>query len=273
MSNTFRLIASVVLTVLLSINLCGQNKKDDIISVPLKVLTFNIFHGEMHYSDKAGAKQSSLKEVASVINLLKPDMVALQEVDCRTGRSSGLDLVTELALMTDMNPLFGRAMKFDDGEYGLGILSVYSFSSSQLHNLYSPPGSEPRIALEVLIVADSGDTLRFISTHLDHINAETRNHQVRDINKLFCADNIPSIIAGDFNAVPDSKAIGLMNEYWLNSSPENEPTSPSDNPEHRIDYIFYRPKGNLELISSKVIEERLASDHNPVLSVFEIHKK
>ena len=86
----------------------------------VRVLSFNIYHGETMNGN------FDLEQIARVIRQAEPDLVALQEVDLYTGRSGGRDLASELGLMTKMVPLFGRAMPFDGGEYGEGILSRYS---------------------------------------------------------------------------------------------------------------------------------------------------
>lgn len=236
----------------------------------VRVLSYNIWHGEVHYKDPGAAYESSLPILAELIKEADPDLVALQEVDNRTGRSRGLDLLSELALLTGMNPLFGATMAFDGGEYGLGILSKYSFQSSRLYRLHSPEGSEPRAALEAIVVIPGGDTLRFVSTHFDHRETSIRTMQAKDVNAFFCQDNLPSIIAGDFNAVPGSDPIAILKKHWKISSPDLEPTAPSLVPRSKIDYILYRPEKNWRLIESRVIEEKVASDHNPVLAVLEL---
>lgn len=236
----------------------------------LRVLTFNIWHGEKNYKDPNAGYESSLEVLAEVINRTNPDLVALQEVDNGTGRSKGVDLATELALLTKMNSLFGATMKFDGGEYGLGILSKFSFQSSKLHRLYSPASTEPRAALEAIVVTDKGDTVRFISTHFDHKNDANRVKQSENINQFFTTDDVFSIIAGDFNARPESDPIKILKKQWTISSKNNEPTSPSISPRAKIDYIMCRNAKKWRLIESKVIEEKVASDHNPVLAVFEL---
>lgn len=238
----------------------------------IRVLTFNIWHGEIHYKDAAADYESSLQILAELIQKADPDLVALQEVDNRTGRSRGLDLLGELALLTRMNPLFGATMAFDGGEYGLGILSKYSFQCSKLHRLHSPDGSEPRAALEAIVVISSGDTLRFISTHFDHGETAIRTLQARDVNTFFTRDKLPVILAGDLNAVPGSDPIAILEKHWKISSSLLEPTAPSHAPRSKIDYIMYRPQEKWRLVESRVIEEKVASDHNPVLAVFELLK-
>jgi endonuclease/exonuclease/phosphatase family metal-dependent hydrolase len=236
----------------------------------IRVMTYNIWHGEKHYGDPDAGYESSLQILAEVIQKADPDLVALQEVDNRTGRSRGRDLISELALLTRMNPLFGATMSFDGGEYGLGILSKFSFQSSRLHRLHSPDGSEPRAALEAIVVIPSGDTVRFISTHFDHRETAIRSRQAEDVNTLFAFDSMPGIMAGDFNAVPGSDPIAILEEHWNISSSSLEHTAPSHAPSSKIDYIMYRTEERWRVIENRVIEEKVASDHNPVLSVFEL---
>lgn len=236
----------------------------------VRVLSYNIWHGEKHYGEPGAGSESSLQVLAEVINKADPDLVALQEVDNRTGRSGGRDLLSELALLTGMNPLFGATMPFDGGEYGLGILSKYSFQSSRLHRLHSPAGSEPRAALEAVVVIASGDTLRFICTHFDHRETGIRIRQAKDVNAFFYPDHLPGILAGDLNAVPGSDPIAILQKCWNISSNSLEPTAPSHAPVSKIDYIMYRPGERWRLIESRVIEEKVASDHNPVLAVLEL---
>src|SRR5438552_3037737 len=83
----------------------------------VRVLTYNIHHGEGldgHFD---------LPRLASVIESTEADLVALQEVDQGTRRASGVNELTELARLAHMHSAFGRAMEFDGGGYGVGILS------------------------------------------------------------------------------------------------------------------------------------------------------
>ncbi len=73
----------------------------------VRVLSFNIFHGETMKGD------FDLEQIALVIRQAEPDLVAMQEVDLYTGRTNERDLASELGLLTRMVPLFGMAMPFD----------------------------------------------------------------------------------------------------------------------------------------------------------------
>ena len=269
MKNLSQKIILGTLSLLFSAAVFSQTSSENHSKETLRVLTFNIWHGEKYYKTNGSDYESSLEILADVINKANPDLVALQEVDNRTGRSKGVDLATELGLLTKMNPLFGATMKFNGGEYGLGVLSKFSFQSSEIYKLYTPEGSEPRAALETIIQTDSGEKIRFVSTHFDHRENDTRKKQSEDVNAFFTDDPIFSIIAGDFNATPKSEPIQTLKKEWKISCKNNVPTSPSIDPRSKIDYIMYRNAKKWRLAECRVIEEKVASDHNPVLAVFE----
>ena len=72
------------------------------------------------------------------------------------------------------------------------------------------------------------------------------------------------------NSTPDAEPIRILEQQWSNSiDGDATPTAPSHAPRSRIDYIFYRGS-QLKLVSSEVIAEPMASDHCPVLAVFEL---
>lgn len=266
--NTFRtrltqIVSFLLLMGVLSLDINAQSSVDS--SRVVRVLTFNILHGATMNND------FDLDLIANVIKSVKPDLVALQEVDFFTKRVGNIDLATELGQRTGLAPLFGQAMPYDGGGYGEGVLSRYSFLSTRNHGLAAQNGKEPRAALEVNIVLKSGDTIRFIGTHLDHTRKETdRINQAKQLNRIFTKDNRPSILAGDLNARPESKTMGILFKEWTKSFPENIPTAPSINPRSKIDYILFRPANRWRVLETIVIDEQVASDHRPVLSVLEL---
>ena len=231
----------------------------------LRVLTFNILHGATTAGD------FDLDKIASIIKISNPDLVALQEVDFKTNRAKKYDLATELGWRTKMAPLFGQAMPFDGGGYGEGILTKMPIILSRNVALPHSPENEPRCALEVLVQIGSGDTISFIGTHLEHQkDSKDRIDQVEKINAVFINSEYPSILAGDFNATPESEPIEILKKYWTDSSPENTPTYPSNNPKEKIDYIFFQPADKWQVVESQVICDEVASDHCAVLSVLKL---
>ena len=47
-------------------------------------------------------------------------------------------------------------------------------------------------------------------------------------------------------------------------------TFPSDRPEREIDFIGFRPAHRFEVLEYRVLNERVASDHRPVLMVLRV---
>ena len=131
-----RVSLSVITVVLWLLSLCseaiGQEPVDS--ARVVRILSYNILHGETLKGD------FDLDRIAAVISSVDPDLVALQEVDFRTNRALNMDLVSELGQRTALVPLFGRAMPYDGGEYGEGILSRYSFIASRCHPLPAGEG-------------------------------------------------------------------------------------------------------------------------------------
>lgn len=234
---------------------------DPEIEVQLRVLTFNIHHGETL------AGEIDLEAMAAVIQSAKPDLVALQEVDVHTSRVEGISLVEKLAEICGMNSYFARALDFGGGEYGNAVLSRFPIVETHAWKLPSSEGHEPRVAADCLIAIPS-DTIRFISTHFDHVSENPdRPAQAKALLDIFQKDEIPSILAGDLNDTPDSETLQILKQYWTISGGEHAFTSPADMPVRKIDYLLYAPKGQWKVINSRVLPDKV-SDHLAVLTVF-----
>src|SRR5690606_2061931 len=111
-----------------------------------------------------------------------------------------------------MHYYFAKAIDFQGGSYGQAILSRYPITEAQTIALpeAAHPENEDRIVAMVSIPLPNGKTIRFASTHLDASSAENRLLQVKRINELGKEQNLPFIIAGDFNAKEGSNPIRLL---------------------------------------------------------------
>lgn len=248
-------ISAIVLFLLIcNLNPC-QAQIDS--SKLVRVLSFNILHGATTKGD------FNLDVLAKLINDADPDFVALQEVDNRVNRSRKYDLVTELGWRTKMSPIFARAMYYDGGEYGEGVLAKYSFLETRNIDLPYVSDQEPRAALEVICELRSQDTIAFVGTHLAHEGEEGRILQTRRINEAISNNQYPTILAGDLNAIPGSEPINILEEMWESSYDKEDPefTFPSDKPRIKIDYVMFYPKNRWKVISKEVIKNTYASDH------------
>ena len=219
--------------------------------------------------------QFDLDIIAKVINDAQPDFVAMQEVDKNTHRAKEMDLTTELAIRTGMAPLFGKAMDYDGGEYGEGVLSKHSFLQTQNIALPYSEGNEPRAALKTTTILPWGDTICFIGTHLDHLEDDgDRVKQAQAINKRMTDKTRPCLLAGDLNDTPNSQTINILEEVWESSYNKShpKPTYPSVNPSRKIDYVMFYPKNKWRVLKTEVIQDSIASDHCAYLVTLELLK-
>ncbi len=264
--NPKKLISPILLCLIL-FGTTSQSQSDN--GRIIKVLSFNILHGKTTKGD------FNLDVLAKLIKNADPDFVAMQEVDYKVNRSKKYDLVTELGWRTKMAPLFARAMPYDGGEYGEGVLSKLSFLTSRNVGLPYLPGEEPRAALEIVTVLPSNDTIAFVGTHLAHEGEAGRILQAQKINEVFSQNKYPTVLVGDLNAVPGSEPINILEKIWMASYDKENPaaTFPSDKPRKKIDYVMFFPKNRWKVLDRKVIKDTIASDHCAYLVTLELTKE
>jgi endonuclease/exonuclease/phosphatase family metal-dependent hydrolase len=259
---------SVYIALILLLNLSAKLSGQEI-----KVMTYNIFHGEQHYSPG----KSNLKLVAEVINQCNPDFVALQEVDSMTTRSATFhegtprDLIKELSEMTGMYGFFGKAIHYSNGGYGEGILSRFPAKSFK-YSLPIPQGGEGRTLLMINYTLPDGKQIIFAGTHLCHQYDKNRLEQAKAICDIKKKIKLPMIMGGDFNFRPESEPYQvIMNCFKDAAKMKGEPknTSSYENPRSRIDYIFVSGDHKWTIKEVEVIRVS-ASDHMPVLVTLEL---
>ena len=231
---------------------------------PLRVLSYNIHHGE------GTDGQVDLPRIAALIRAARPDLVALQEVDRNVRRSGSVDQTAELARLTGLHSFFGKAIDYDGGEYGQSLLSRFPIDEPSVHWLPGEPDRERRIAVSGR-VAVHGRPLTFVTTHLHHINPEFRNRQATHLNKLFGPSIRPVILAGDLNAPPESQPLRILAGTWLlTTSDPAALTFPAGLPAKKIDFILARPRDACRALVEEVLAEKVASDHRPILVELEL---
>lgn len=234
----------------------------------IRVLSYNIHHGE-----GIDAKLD-LERIARVVKSVKPDLVALQEVDRKTIRVRQIDEPSVLARLTGMQVIFERNIQFQGGDYGNAILSRFPIKSHRNHKMPNHENGEQRGALEAEISLPSGHgTLVFWATHLDHRKDPTeRLASARALGKIVQdRSESPGILAGDLNATLSSKVLPLFLRDWTNSNGlKPYPTVPVKEPRRQIDFVLYRPQNRWRVKSVKVLPEQVASDHRAILSVLEL---
>ncbi|MGL5306824.1 MAG: endonuclease/exonuclease/phosphatase family protein [Aeromonas veronii] len=236
------------------------------------VATFNI----------GAAKVSNINSIAAAIKASSVDIVALQEVDQLTKRSGDLDHLAELKKLTGMYGVFGAAIDYDNGKYGLAFLSKYPIETKEIVKL--PSGSrEQRIALIAEVsVPGFPAPITTINTHLDtKENSEIRVGQIQELNDRTVEIRGIKILMGDLNDTPETTSIKEVTKYWNSITPLNRDhrTWPANNPEIGVDYIFtsnaQRWNVNNVTIPSQTgvyagVNWPAVSDHLPVLATLQL---
>ncbi len=234
----------------------------------LKVMTYNIHH----CNPPAAGDEIDVEAIAKVIKSQNPDLVALQEVDVNTIRSGkGKNQAEQLAKLTGMYYFFSKAIDYEGGEYGVAVLSKFPIKKTFQIPLPILPDQkeELRTVAAVTIAISKNKDIVFASTHLG-LKEPNRLFQSEKIIEKFKEMDMPVIIAGDFNAVPESPVIKKLDAFFTRSCTTNcEFTIPVKNPNKTIDFIMFNFKA--KVLSTVVIDEQYASDHLPVVSVLELN--
>lgn len=224
----------------------------------LRILAYNIHHG-------AGMDDLlDLERIAALIRGVNPDLVALQEVDSVTSRTDSVDQAAELGRLTGLEPVFGRFMPYRGGAYGMALLSCWSIVESK--NLPLPEGEEPRTALSVRVTSPkTGRNLRFVGIHF-YRTEEERLAQALRLEELLGDEDVPTVLAGDFNSTPGSPVMAHLAQSWaIIAKGDDHFTFPSYAPDREIDFVLLRPVGRFEVLGQWLITEPVASDHRPVV--------
>ena len=151
----------------------------------LKFMSYNIRNG------RGIDNVQDLGRVAEIINRTAPDIVALQELDSVTGRMAGRFIPGELGEMTGMHARFCRAIDYDGGAYGVGLLS--RDEPLAVRRIPLPGREESR----VLFVAEFPDYVVCV-THLS-LTPEDQRASLPIIRTVTDTCRKPVLLAGDFN--------------------------------------------------------------------------
>ena len=254
-------LVSFISILFASVALLSATEKGD----TLKLMSYNLRFGEL----------ASMEQFAQYISSEQPDIVALQECDWATNRTraphqNGVRFVNELAYHTGMFGVYGKSINYAGGYYGIGLLSKYPILRFERVLLPNDGKTEQRSILVADIELPGGKVITFVNTHLEVKTAKMRIEQVEFIKEYLkdCPNQL--FLAGDMNAIPDTKEMEMLREEW-NDLTNRVFTYHSSRPEIKIDYIYTKPAENVELLSTEVKEDVKLSDHFPVISTIVLH--
>jgi len=222
----------------------------------VRLVTWNIQHGRHAVTGRPDADA-----LAAAAAGLGADVLALQEVDRRTGRVGGADLLAVVADATGLTPVDGAVVAFDGGTYGNALLvrpDLFGGSGGtvRLHRPWWPPWRrpEPRGAVVARLAEPS---LLVVGCHLGLRRSERRRQLP---GALRAADaEVAAVLLGDLNSFrgeiePHARRHGF-------AVVEVPPAFPAHAPRAAIDHVLTRGVAARPLPGA---ERPVVSDHRPV---------
>jgi len=251
----------------------------------VRLVTFNIAHGRglapIQGFTSPQKLRANLRKIARLIEQLKPDVVALQEVDECSRWAGNFDHLDYLRLHTGFkHTVFGihnRRVGLLNLSYGNGLLSRFPVVSSETVVFGQRRVGEKGFLFVELDV--DGQLMPLVNVHL-HFGS--REHRIRQVGRLLAwlrekqrhsraRWRVPAIVCGDLNnpgTSADATAALLSHlsdygEYVLH--PASGRTFPSPWPGRLLDFVFLPSAcrvANCEIVRC------FLSDHRPVLVDF-----
>jgi endonuclease/exonuclease/phosphatase family metal-dependent hydrolase len=254
-----------------------------------RIVTFNIAHGRglSPFQGLHGRRrfQRNLQKIAKLLDELKPDIVALQEIDENSRWSGSFDHLNYLNALADFPyAVFGVNNRRTGGyhlNYGNAILSRHPIVTSENITFGNHKVGEKGFLFSEIEVR--GHLLPIVNLHLHY---GSRTHRFRQIDQLMEYLNLKRerrrsqwatepILCGDLNNPShrlDATAslfqyFSLQGHYTLHP-PKGVRTYPAPWPRRALDFIFLPP--SCRVLHCHVVRCNL-SDHRPVMVEFTLN--
>lgn len=235
-----------------------------------KVMTFNIQHALDYQNDKI--------DIDLFINSIKeqsPDICGLNEVRGEGPIEGYTDQTNAIADGLGYNRYFAKAIDVGGSSpYGNAFVTKYLIKSAETIAVPDPIFKyeigkyESRCILKSVVDVGGKDVMILVC-HMGLALGERKN-AVKEICKIVDNTDMPLVLMGDFNAMPDSAELKSLFERLCDTDMlaevKGKSTFPSYEPKIKIDYMFYK---NLKCTSVKTVE-KVISDHFPIVAEFEI---
>ncbi len=260
----------------------SHTEPDTVPAEAVKIMTFNIRYGTARDGENSWSNRR--EQVFHTIRSEAPDFACLQEAvrfqitetDSALAAYKHIGRTREADDKGEATPIFYNATHWSCQDSGTFWLS----ETPQVEASISWQAQLPRIATWGKFEhRSSGREIFVYNTHFSHVSEEARMKSAALIASHIAAHtgNIPTVLAGDFNAAEESAAIRTLKQSLVDTYRQVNRSAPGETyfgwephilgTGRRIDYIFAKPTATV--LDARVLEEsingRYPSDHNPVV--------
>ena len=245
----------------------------------MRFLLYNIRYGagigkRLHlpipYSGYLKHTNGNLRHIVEFIRSVRPDIIALLEVDSGSYRSENSNQAEAIAREMKHYHVYQSKYPVDSviqkiplvNKQGNALLTNLGIKNHRFH--YFREGVK-RLVIEL--------ELNEFSIFLVHLSLKFRHrqYQLQDLHAM--VENVarPVIVAGDFNAFHGDRELQLFTiATGLNSANgQGQPSHPSRSPRRQLDYILHSPEIHVTRFQ---VPQVTFSDHAPLVCDFEVDK-
>ncbi len=249
----------------------------------LRLLTFNIAHGRglrpIQGLQTRRSTQTHLRRIATLIQQLDPDIVALQEIDQGSSWAGDFDHLEYLRAHTSLPHALHGVTTRREGVfhlcYGNAFLSRHPLEEGEAVTFgRRTVGEKGFLFAEITL---EGRRVPLINLHLHYRSRVARLAQAERVfayleerhNARAPFWSVPPVVCGDFNASGREgdavarlqAALARFGDYAV--APASGSTFPSPLPARRLDFIF--APAVARVVREEIVRSWL-SDHRPVLA-------
>ena len=243
----------------------------------MRFLLYNIRYGagigkRLHlpvpYSGYLKHTNGNLRHIVEFIRSVRPDIIALLEVDSGSYRSENSNQAEAIAREMKHYHIYQSKYPVDSivqkiplvNKQGNALLTNHAIKCHRFH--YFREGMK-RLVIEL--------ELNEISIFLVHLSLKFRHRQsqLKELHSMVENVGKPVIVAGDFNVLWGDRELQLFAAATglKNANDQGQPSHPSRSPRRQLDYIFHSPEIQVTRFQ---IPQVTFSDHAPLVCDFDV---
>jgi endonuclease/exonuclease/phosphatase family metal-dependent hydrolase len=243
----------------------------------MRFLLYNIRYGagigkRLHlpvpYSGYLKHTNGNLRHIVEFIRSVRPDIIALLEVDSGSYRSDNSNQAEAIAREMKHYHVYQSKYSVDSviqkiplvNKQGNALLTNLGIKGHRFH--YFREGVK-RLVIEL--------ELNEFSIFLVHLSLKFRHrqYQLQDLHAMVENVGRPVIVAGDFNAFHGDRELQLFTiaTGLKSANGQGKPSHPSRSPRRQLDYILHSPEINITRFQ---VPQVTFSDHAPLVCDFEV---